>query len=76
MGSSRWVLWQVGGKDQGGHGHARFPAAERATLVKVVTLQYTPSLGGFDERPLADVVRDKEIRRTGKNGYAPVLSDN
>jgi hypothetical protein len=29
--------------------------------VKVVTLQYSPSLGGFDERPLADFVRDKEI---------------
>jgi hypothetical protein len=29
--------------------------------VKVVTLQYAPSLGGFDERPLADFVRDKEI---------------
>jgi ATP-dependent DNA helicase RecQ len=29
--------------------------------VKVVTLQYAPSLGGFDERPLADFVRDKEV---------------
>jgi superfamily II DNA helicase RecQ len=29
--------------------------------VKVVTLQYAPSRGGFDERPLADLIRDKEI---------------
>jgi ATP-dependent DNA helicase RecQ len=29
--------------------------------VKVVTLSYAPSLGGFDERPLADFVRDKEV---------------
>lgn len=29
--------------------------------VKVVTLQYAPSLGGFDERPLAEFVRDKEV---------------
>jgi hypothetical protein len=26
--------------------------------VRVLTLQYTASLGGFDERPLADFVRD------------------
>jgi ATP-dependent DNA helicase RecQ len=29
--------------------------------VRVITLQYAPSLGGFDERPLSDFVRDKEI---------------
>jgi ATP-dependent DNA helicase RecQ len=29
--------------------------------VKVVTLRYAPSLGGFDERPLAEFVRDKEV---------------
>lgn len=29
--------------------------------VKVLTLQYAAALGGFDERPLADFVRDKEI---------------
>jgi ATP-dependent DNA helicase RecQ len=29
--------------------------------VKVITLRYSPSLGGFDERPLSDFVRDKEV---------------
>lgn len=29
--------------------------------VKLVTLRYASSLGGFDERPLSDFVRDKEI---------------
>ncbi len=29
--------------------------------VKVLTLQCAAALGGFDERPLADFVRDKEI---------------
>jgi superfamily II DNA helicase RecQ len=29
--------------------------------VKVVTLRYASSLGGFDERPLSDFVRDKEV---------------
>ena len=29
--------------------------------VMVVTLQYAPSLGGFDERPLAEFLRDKEV---------------
>lgn len=28
---------------------------------KIVTLQYSPTLGGFDERPLADFVRDKQV---------------
>lgn len=29
--------------------------------VKLVTLRFAPSLGGFDDRPLADFVRDKEV---------------
>lgn len=29
--------------------------------VKVLTLCYAPSLGGFDERPLSEFVRDKEV---------------
>lgn len=29
--------------------------------VHVVTLRYAPTLGGFDERPLAEFVRDKEV---------------
>ena len=29
--------------------------------VKLVTLSYAPSLGGFDDRPLSDFVRDKEV---------------
>lgn len=29
--------------------------------VHVVTLAFSPSLGGFDERPLADFVHDKEV---------------
>lgn len=29
--------------------------------VKLVTLRFAPSLGGFDDRPLADFIRDKEV---------------
>ena len=29
--------------------------------VKVLTLQFASSLGGFDDRPLADFIRDKEL---------------
>ncbi len=29
--------------------------------VKLVTLSYAPSLQGFDDRPLAEFVRDKEV---------------
>jgi ATP-dependent DNA helicase RecQ len=29
--------------------------------VKVLTLRYSPSLGGFDDRPLSEFVRDKEV---------------
>ncbi len=29
--------------------------------VKIITLSFSPSLGGFDDRPLAEFVRDKEI---------------
>jgi len=29
--------------------------------VKLLTLRFAPSLGGFDDRPLADFVRDKEV---------------
>jgi superfamily II DNA helicase RecQ len=29
--------------------------------VKLITLRFAPRLGGFDDRPLADFVRDKEV---------------
>ena len=29
--------------------------------VKLITLRFAPSLGGFDDRPLADFVRDKQV---------------
>ena len=29
--------------------------------VKLLTLRFAPSLGGFDDRPLADFVRNKEV---------------
>ena len=58
------VFRQVDGKDvRGGRGYGNrpSPARECAVRVKVVTLQYAASLGGFDERPLADFVRDKQV---------------
>jgi len=34
---------------------------ERGMRVKLLTLSYAPSLQGFDDRPLAEFVRDKEV---------------
>lgn len=35
--------------------------AKKLMRVKLITLRFSPSLGGFDETALADFVRDKEV---------------
>jgi ATP-dependent DNA helicase RecQ len=38
--------------------------------VKVVTLSYAPSLQGFDDRPLAEFVRDKEVLQVREHFFS------
>ena len=38
--------------------------------VRLVTLRYAPSLGGFDDRPLVELVRDKEVLAVREHFFA------
>jgi len=54
--------WLEGGHEAEGEGVGVAATARTTTMrTKILTLSFTPSLGGFDDLPLTDFVRDKEV---------------